>query len=451
MHDQTINAAVPPHSDEAEQSVLGAVLVDNAAYEAVGSLLQPGHWYRPDHRAIWQTIGTLINGQRAADVVTVFEAGGHDMAYLHQLAASVPSASRAGAYAAVVVERWRERELARIGAALAAQAMAGVQEEGGVPGVVDKAVTALMQLVTSRSDRAPQHVRDLAMRFVDHLNDLVEGRDEATATGLRDLDKLTAGGIRPGELWVIGARPSMGKTALTGALARMMAKQKGVLFLSQEDSFMALTARHVAALGRVNLADLRRPQDAPEAMWSGLTEGVDELSGLDLWLDDQAGLTMADVRRKIQAVAQHTTLGVVVIDYLQLMEGEGDNRNLQLGRIANGLKKAAKDFGLGLILLSQLNREVDKRTGPPQMSDLRDSGDIEGAADLIGLLHREYKRNPCDANKHHAELHVVKHKNGATDTINLWFDGAYQRFGNWDGPPPSKMRGRAGGVGGGLD
>lgn len=434
---------VPPHSDEAEQGVLGALLMDNRAWEQVATVLAAERFYRPDHRAIYSTIGKLIAASKPADVITVFEAGGHDLAYLNELASSVPSVSRAGGYAQIVVERWREREAAAIGSRLTDAMLGGLPVGATVGEAIDGIITKLMALSTDLADHEPVHVSELALRFVDHVSALQDGSDDAVRTGLRDLDKLTAGGPRPGELWVIGARPSMGKTALTGTFARNMARAIGALFLSQEDGFNALIARHVAALGRVNLADLRNPREAPDAMWTGLSDGVHELGGLNLFLDDQAGLTMADVRRKIQQVARKTKLGVVVIDYLQLMEGDGDNRNIQLGKISNGLKKAAKDFQVPVILLSQLNREADKRPGPPQMSDLRDSGDIEGAADLIGLLHREYRRNPSSANKHHAELHVVKHKNGATDTVNLWFDGAFQRFSDWDGPPPERMRGRA--------
>lgn len=196
---------------------------------------------------------------------------------------------------------------------------------------------------------------------------------------------------------------------------------------------MALTARHVAAAGRVNLAHLRNPRTAPQAMWSGVAEAVTELSPLRIAMDDQASLKMSDVRRKIQQVRRrHGELSLVVIDYLQLMEGEGDNRNQALGMLANGLKRAAKEFNCWIVLLSQLNREADKRAGPPQMSDLRDSGDIEGAADLIGLLHRQYVRTKKEELKYLAELHVCKHKNGRTDTLKLFFDGAVQRFGDWD-------------------
>ena len=457
--DHLANARVPPHSDDAEQSVLGALLLDSRAWDQVADVLSAEHFYHPDHRAIFTTIGKLVASTKPVDVIAVCEHGGHDLAYVNELSASVISANRARSHAEIVLQRWREREAIRIGTSLADDAQRGFIDTDQMTARFDAAVTALLQLSQGSDKREPQQVAQLAVAFSAHLEAVYEGKEVTIRTGLTDLDRLTAEGIREGELWVIGARPSMGKTALTNTLARNMAQnskdpakgRRGCLFLSQEDSYMALMARHVAALGRVNLADLRNPAKAPESMWSGMTTGVHMLTDLDLWIDDQAALTMADVRRKVQQVKRRTDLGVVMIDYLQLMTGEGDNRNIELGKIANGLKKAAKDLGVGVILLSQLNREVDKRIGPPVMSDLRDSGDIEGAADLIALLHREHKRNPTEENKHHAELHVVKHKNGATGTVDLHFDGAFQRFGDWEGPPPRRGIKRAMSTDGGLN
>lgn len=442
---------MPPHSSQAEQAVLGALLLDNRAFDDVADLLHAEAFYHADHRAIFSTITRLVTSNKPADVVTVFEAGGHDLAYLGDLSQAAVSASRARAYADVVVLRWRERELMRVSAELLEDARHGAEDHDQLGDRIAKAVTDLMGLAVGAQQREPKAVADLALAFVDHVSDVNDGKEDTVETGFADLDRLTANGIRPGELWVFGARPSMGKTAFTSAIARNTARKLGTLFCSQEDSYNALIGRHVAALGRVNLADLRNPRKAPESMWGGLTEGVHELVALNLWMDDQAGLTLADVRRKVQQVKRKTQLGVAVVDYLQLMVGQGDNRNIELGKIANGLKALAKEEQVGLILLSQMNREVDKRSGPPQMSDLRDSGDIEGAADLIGLLHREFMRNPTEANKHHAELHVVKHKNGATGVVNLYFDGAFQRFGNWEGPAPARGIKRGTGSSGGLD
>jgi replicative DNA helicase len=170
-------------------------------------------------------------------------------------------------------------------------------------------------------------------------------------------------------------------------------------------------------------------------------------------LDDHAGLDQMDIRRKIQQSRRRRGRphGLIVVDYLQLVEGEGDNRNQALGKVANGLKRAAKDFGSPIVLLSQLSRKADEVNGPPHMSHLRDSGDIEGAADNILLLYREHQRNPTPENKHHMEIHAVKQKNGPTGVVNVHFDGATQRLGNWDGAAPNKQVKRARAATKGMD
>lgn len=439
---------VPPHSGEMEASVLGALLMDNAAFDRVGDVLETEHFYAAEHAAIYGTIARLLTAGKAADVLTVHDAGQHDLEYLNQLAVCVPSSANARRYAEVVAERWRERRLVQIGDALAGSAWN--KELGDAAARADKAVSELLALAQAATGSEPAGVSDVLGPWMDHLSEMADGtREPGMRTGLDDLDRLTSGGIWPGELWVIGARPSMGKSALTLTLSRNMSKDYSVLFMSQEDSMRTLLSRLVAAAGGVNLADLRNPKRAPQSMWSGVTEGVDALSTLNLRIDDQAALTLMDVRRKIQQVKRKHGLHVAVVDYLQLMQGEAETRNRELGDIANGLKAAAKEFDIGIVLLSQLSRKADERSGPPQMSDLRESGDIEGAADFIGMLYREHMRKPTEENKHYAELHVCKQKNGPTDTVSLFFDGAYQRFANWSGPKPYTPA-RAAKQGGGM-
>lgn len=433
--DDEAQAALPPHSDEAEQAVLGALLLDNRCFDAVAEQVRAQDFYRPDHGAIFGTIAKLIAGTKVADVITVFEAGGHETKYLFELTSSVASASGAVAYAQIVRERATRRELMRVGADLADSARRMSDDQASVQVLVDAAVVRLMALVQQAHVGEPQPIDQLLAPFVDHLNDVYEGRTNAIPTGLADLDALLAGGFRPGELIVIGARPSMGKTAFTLALCRTIGEHFPVLAMTMEDSIVSQVSRLVAAAGRVNLADIRNPRRAPDGMWEGVAAGVDVLAKTMIDLDETAAMTLLDVRRKVQQSRRRrgVPLGLVVVDYLQLMDGQGDNPNQVLGAIAKGLKRAAKELQVPIMLLSQLNREADKRTGPPQMSDLRDSGDIEGAADIIGLLYREFQRKPTAENKYHAQLHVVKNKNGETRTLDFHFDGAFQRFGNWEG------------------
>jgi len=438
-------ALTPPHSVQAEQAVLGALLMDHRAFDAVGDLLKPEHFYVPEYRAIYSTMARLILSCKVADVVTVFEAGGHDLASLNELANCVTSVRSARRHAEIVLERWMRREAMRLAMSLMEDAAAVDDLDHPVSAVLETAVAGLMKLSERRMEQEPKPVSELLPQFIDEFNEMAEGKVITFKTGLHDLDVLTAGGGRRGETWVIGARPSMGKSASSLTMALSLSKEEPTLVLTQEDSITMFLSRAVANVGRVNLAHLRNPRRAAELgeidqVWKGVAQGVDDLALRQLMVDDQGGLTLADVRRKVrQAKRRMPRLALVVVDYLQLMSGEeGDNRNQMLGAIANGLNKLAKDENVWIVLLSQLSRKADERTGVPQMADLRDSGDIEGAAHVILLLHREHKRNP-KADKHWGQIHVCKQKNGPTDTINVHFDGAYQRFSDWVGPAPSML------------
>jgi replicative DNA helicase len=429
----------PPHSADAEQGTLGAVLMDNAAWDSVGDVLEPADFYDAQHAAIFGTIGRLVMSSKPADVLTVHEAGGHDLVYLNALAQSVPSARNARAYALVVREHAVRRHVFHVAQQLGDDALAAALPAADV---VDAAVSQLLALIQGAKSDEPTDLPELLARFVDELNASAQGKTDAISTGLADLDRLTAGGGRPGELWVVGARPSMGKTAFVLSLSRHVGRTDNVLVLTMEDSSMSAATRYVASAGDVNLADLRNPRGAPDTMWAGVAQGVDSLQGLRISIDDQPALSMAAVRRKVQQVThRHGPLKLLVVDYLQMMDGEGENRNRELGAIAYGLQALAKKTGCWVVLLSQLSREADKRSGPPQMGDLRDSGDIEAAARCICMLYREHMRKPTEANKFWAQLHVCKQSNGPTDTLNLHFDGARQRFGNWAGPVPWSGRG----------
>ena len=438
-----------PYSQEAEQSVLGAILLDNAALDRVSQIVGTESFHVPEHRAIFRTVVQLVGDGQVADVITVFERGQHDLAYLNALVTSVPSAAHAHRWAGIVRERALERALIREATAVIESATAA---EVGIEAKVDQAQARFAKLAQQRARREPVQLAEAALSFMDHLTDLVEGRDRVIPTGLRGLDKLTAGGLRPGDLWVIGARPSMGKTALSLTMARNMGHRFGTLFLSQEMPVMQLTARHVAALGAVNLADLRQPKDAPDSMWDSVSEAVQRLKSLNVVMDDQGALTLLDVRRKVMSAKRVHGCDAVFVDYLQLMAGDGENRNQELDRISNGLKALAMEFEVGVVLLSQLSRKADERSGPPVMADLRDSGAIEAAADLIGMLHRDFVRNPTAENKHHAQLEVVKQRAGPPGTAHLWFNGEHQQLGDWPQGQSIPKRGiKRGGYDGGLD
>lgn len=436
-------AVVPPQSEQAEQALLGALLLDNSMFDACGNVVLSEHFYWPEHRAIFGTIARLVMSNKPADVVTVHEAGGHELVTLNALASAtlVANARNVARYADIVATHWRRRELQRIAMELIDAAGRFDAEAPSVADSVDKAAGAMLALMSGRHRQEPEHVEQAVVAFIDQMNAMAEGNSPAIGTGLIDLDEATAGGGRPGDLWVLGARPSMGKSAFVETISLNVSEKRGVLVLSQEDSAVSWVSRAVANLGQVNLADLRNPLRArdPDAMWHGVGVGVDALPKRNLYLDDQGGLSLMDVRRKVQQAQRKMRgeLGLVVVDYLQLMTGEGDNRNQMLGHVANGMKALAKEMKVWIVLLSQLSRKADETTGLPQMAHLRDSGDIEGAADTIALLHREAQRKRTEENKNWAQLHIVKQKNGPTCTVNLWFDGAHQRFGNWAGQVPS--------------
>lgn len=447
---------IPPHSTLAEQSVLGSLLVDNSAWDRVGDLLSAEDFYSHDHRCVFSTIGLLIVANKPADVITVHERMKADgtaaesigLPYLDALAGCVPSAGNVQGYAQIVRAMARCRRLVSIARDLHAGAMAQGKETGGVQELVDHTVTRLLDEQGATSEHEPQLLDELLPGFVDHVSDLhaSEGSD-ALELGLAGVDDMLDGGARPGDLIVVGARPSMGKTSLVLTICRHVARRAPVLMCTLEDMLLGQTRRLVAAAGGINLADLRNPKKAPDSMWGALTQAVDSLRGLKLYLDDEPALSVMDVRRKVQQVRRRAgSIGLVVVDYLQLMDGEGENRNQALGFVANRLRRYAKEFGVPIVLLSQLSRKADERNGPPQMSDLRDSGDIESAARIVALLYREHVYNRR-ADPHYAQLVIAKQNDGRTGEVHLYFDGPRLQYHDWDvtlhGPIPTTFGGRS--------
>ena len=449
--DRMAGQSEPPWSNDAEQATLGAVLLDNLAFERVADKLVAEDFYAQTHRAIWQTVVALLTSGKPADPLTVYEAGGHDLAYLVALGNSVVSSTNVHRYATFVRERSIERALIRA----AGQVIDTAHQPGmEVAAKLDQAQAAFAALAQQRTNaRDPVAIEPATLELLQYVQDMAEGKNPAISTGLRNLDRATAGGIRPGELWVLGARPKMGKTALALALQRNMSTQRGTLYLSQEMPVLQLTMRHAAALGHMNLQALRAPKSSDNEMWRRLTEAAEALQKLNMVHDSQGALTLLDVRRKVMYGRRQHGVDVVFVDYLQLMAGKGDNRNAELDAISNGLKAMALEFGIGVILLSQLNRKADERSGPPVMSDLRDSGAIEAAADLIAMLYREAAAKPTDENMRHAQLEIVAQRNGPAGTVHLQFIGEHQQFNDWPmgDPLPSRRSVRSYVPAGGLD
>jgi replicative DNA helicase len=444
--DDVARLRVPPHSVEAEQSVLGGLLLDNMAWDRAGDLLTDSDFYRYEHRLIYAAIGALVAGSKPADVITVFEqlqglgkaqdCGG--LAYLNALAQSVPSAANMRRYAEIVRERSILRKLIAASDEIATNAF---NPQGrAVSSVLDEAESKIFQIGEegSRQKQGFQSIDKLVVSLIDRVQELHDnGAEEVTGvrTGFYDLDRMTAG-LQKGDLIVLAARPSMGKTAFALNIAEHVAVQEGlpVLVFSMEMGASQLALRLVGSLGRINQQNLRTGRlDSGE--WERLTDAVEKLSQVQLHIDETAGLTSSELRARARRMArQFGTLGLIVIDYLQLMNGSGaneENRATVLGEISRGLKALAKELQCPVIALSQLNRSVESRQDKrPMMSDLRESGAIEQDADIIMFIYRDDYYDKASKKPGQAEIIIAKQRNGPVGEVNLTFLKPLTRFDN---------------------
>lgn len=439
-----------PHSTESEQSVIGALLLDNDSIDRIGDL-RPEHFYRSDHRSIFTEIVDMIGKGLGADVLTLTERlrakGNADnvggMSYLNALAQNTPSSANIARYAQIVRDRAQKRGLL----AVAAEIQDSV---GGTPDdaitLIDCAATKLEALAESVVKSEPKLA---AQGLMDHINTLERrsiGQDRVIKTGLHDLDKALNGGLRPGWVAILAARPGMGKTALALNIATHVAVDHAALFLSMEMPESELHDRNLASLGRIPLNKVMEAPENDADFWTRVTAAAVKVKDLRLYTDDQPALRLLDVRSKARLVKRKAGLDLLIIDYLQLMSGEGSNRNAEIEGISRGLKALAKELGIAVIALAQLNRKVEERANRlPQLSDLRDSGSIEQDADAVLFIHREEVANP-DAGEQwngFAQLRVAKFRHGQTRDIALSYRGEYVRFENHSGPWPSHVAGKA--------
>jgi len=454
MSDFDINDAsvaairTPPHSIEAEQSVLGGLLLDNSAWEKVADLLTDSDFYRHDHRIIFRHIARLVDIARPADVVTVSESldknaelasiGG--LAYLASLAQNTPSAANIRRYAEIVRERSVMRALAQVGTEIAESAYNPLGRDAAQ--LLDEAEGKVFQIAesTAKSKQGFLEMPALLKEVVERIDMLYsrDNPDEVTGvpTGFHDLDARTSG-LQPGDLIIVAGRPSMGKTAFSMNIAENVAIETGlpVAVFSMEMGGAQLVMRMLGSVGRLDQHILRTGKLGDED-WQKLTYAIGKLSDAPMYIDETPALTALELRARARRLArQHGgKLGLIVIDYLQLMSGSGrnDNRTAELGEISRGLKGLAKELQVPVIALSQLSRAVEQRTDKrPMMSDLRESGAIEQDADLIIFMYREayYKPDEVDL-KNQAEAIIGKHRNGPTGRVRLAFIGQYAKFDN---------------------
>lgn len=435
---------IPPHSAEAEEALLSSLLLDN---ESIHRIHLPAEaFYLSFNQAAYRVIQALAAAGQPFDNITVYErlkAGGHDddgqsLARLSSIAIQVPSAANIRRYAAIVAENLLRRQTIE-----AAEEISELAWEQIAPAdVLDAAQMKLAKLSTVRSKSEPQHVHDSLTDYLGHLQDMSEGKNPAIPTGIHGLDRLLNGGLRRGEMLVIGARPKHGKTALSLALARSMARDFGVLFISQEMPIRQLMHRHTAAMGTVDLGRILRADASDSEMWERVANAAERLGQLNLVHDQQAAQSLMDVRRKAVKVKREHGLDVLFVDFLQLMQGAGeDNRNRELDVIANGLKALAMDLEIGVVLLSQMSRKADESYGRPAMTHLRDSGAIEAAADQVCVLFTDHA-HPLSPKAPefvgYSELEIVAHRNGPQGVVPLHFAGQYQQITDWGGPVPQK-------------
>ncbi|HYH43157.1 MAG TPA: replicative DNA helicase [Burkholderiales bacterium] len=452
VRDAQVDAArVPPQSVEAEQSVLGGLMLDNAAWDRIADVLGEADFYRTDHRAIFRHIAQLIEENKPADALTVAdtlelsgklaEVGGQ--AYIGSLALNTPSAANIRRYAEIVRERSVMRSLASIGTEIADSAYSPMGKDAST--LIDEAESKIFQIAEGRSKAQQGFIKidPLLTETVERIDMLYSRENKGDVigvpTGFVDLDRMTSG-LQAGELIVVAGRPSMGKTTLVMNMAEHVAlfEKKAVGVFSMEMSGPQLAMRMIGSVGRVDQHELRTGT-FKEDDWSRLVDAVGKLNEAQLYIDDTAGLNVLEMRSRARRLhRQCGGLSLVVVDYLQLMSGTGggreENRATEIAEISRSLKSLAKELKVPVVALSQLNRSVDSRQDKrPMMSDLRESGAIEQDADIIIFIYRDEVYNSDSPRKGIAELIVAKQRNGPVGKVDVTFIGKFTRFENYAG------------------
>jgi replicative DNA helicase len=448
---QLVSLKVPPHSIEAEQSVLGGLLLDNGAWDRIGDTIAVGDFYRDDHRRIFRHIAKLVEQGKPADVVTVAESiessedkertGG--LAYLGSLAQNTPSAHNIRRYAEIVRERAIMRHLVAVGNEIADSAFSPAGKEVGQ--LLDEAESKVFQIAEARARTGGgfHDIHQLLSQVMERV-DFLYSRDNPSdvtgvPTGYRDLDSMTSG-LQEGDLVIIAGRPSMGKTAFALNIGEHVAvhEKRPVAVFSMEMSGTQLAARMLGSLARIDQHKLRTGRLSDED-WNRLADGLGKLHDAPIHIDETGSLNPLELRSRARRLArQYGKLGLIVVDYLQLMVTGGrrdENRATEISEISRSLKALAKELSVPVLALSQLNRGVESRNDKrPLMSDLRESGALEQDADLILFIYRDEVYNRDTGEKGKAEIIIGKQRNGPIGTVNLTFLGQYTRFENYASP-----------------
>lgn len=441
---ETKSLKIPPHSIEAEQSVLGGLFIDPDAWIKVVERLGQDDFYRRDHRIIFNAIAELDADGQPFDLVTVAEwlenhqqlddAGG--LSYLSALADSTPSASNIAAYADIVRKRSVLRQLIRATTEISDSVFNPAGRSSGE--ILDFAEQSIFEIAEqeSRGRKSYRNLKDLLVTTLERIDELYHKKSHITgvATGYSDFDRQTAG-LQKSDLVIIAGRPSMGKTAFAINIAEhaVIKDNLSVAVFSMEMSGEQLSMRLMSSLGHIDQHKVRTGKLDDED-WPRLTSAVELLKDARLFIDDTPALTPAELRARCRRIAREHSLDMVIVDYLQLMQvpGTQENRATEISEISRSLKAMAKELNIPVIALSQLNRSLEQRPNKrPVMSDLRESGAIEQDADVIVFIYRDEVYDPESPDKGTAEIIIGKQRNGPIGTVRLSFLGRYTRFENY--------------------
>ena len=442
---------VPPHNNEAEQSVIGAIFLEPQALITASEILIPEDFYRRAHQMIFQTMQSLSDQGKAIDVVTVTEelsvkkeledVGG--LSYISELANAVPTAANIAHYAKIVEEKALLRRLINVATKIVQDSYT---REDEVEALLSEAEKKMMEVANRKNGGDFKHVKDVLVDTFDNIEKLQSRQGDVTGipTGFRDLDHITAG-FQRNDLIIVAARPSVGKTAFALNIAQSAAVQAGenVAIFSLEMGADQLIMRMLCAEGNIDAQALRTGALTTED-WGKLTMAMGSLSNSGIYIDDSAGVRVNELRAKCRRLAQEHGLGMIIIDYLQLIQGSGrpgENRQQEVSEISRSLKGLARELKVPVIALSQLSRGVEQRQDKrPMMSDLRESGSIEQDADIVAFLYRDDYYDKESESKNMIEIIIAKQRNGPTGTVTLAFKKEFNKFINVDWsqhqPPP---------------
>lgn len=431
---------IPPQNIEAEQSVLGAMLISREAIDKAGEILTEDDFYRQDDRIIFSAIMDLHSRNEAVDLVTVTEElrkmgkldaiGG--TATITALSNAVPTAANVVYHAKIVEEKALRRQLINAATEVVAE---GYEEDEDIAQTIDQAEQKILAVANRKHANGVTKIKDVVKSAMARIEELYDSKEAYTGlpTGFTDFDKMTSG-LQPSDLIIVAARPSMGKSSLVLNIAEHVALKggKSVAFFSLEMSKEQLVQRLLCSQAQIDASRLRIGQ-LQENEWPNLVMAADKLSNAKIMLDDTPGMTALEMRSKARRWKNENGLDLIIVDYLQLMQGSSkrssDNRQQEMSEISRSLKGLARELNVPVIALSQLSRSVEQRTSKrPMLSDLRESGALEQDADIVCFIYRDDYYNPDTDQKNVAELIVAKHRNGAVGTIPLYFRKDITRF-----------------------